>query len=237
MSNNHNRLIDYFASTDSVVTSGGINDSGMFGTNLRDERLLSFDGARAVSTWRIELPPGNNQFDLETVNDFVMHLNDMAREGGDMLRRAACEATECRGNFDFLTCSRTLPTLGNDSQLAAEPEYVPFPDGHRSVKVRRLGLYFEAPGTEPSRSHVIEFLPKHHLRHKHDDDCDCELPRVTCVASSEWPCFYHGILEATLVTRRGTAIDLGLRARVQVPTHPPRDMKKGRHAYAQYENR
>ena len=37
----------------SVVTSNAQNDSGMFEANLRDERYLPFEGAGAISQWRI----------------------------------------------------------------------------------------------------------------------------------------------------------------------------------------
>ena len=40
----------------------------------------------AVSRWRIELPPENNYFDLDTLTDVVLHLNYTAREGGELLR-------------------------------------------------------------------------------------------------------------------------------------------------------
>src|SRR5207247_895296 len=47
----------------SIVTSGGQNDSGLFETNLRDERYLPFEGAGAISEWLIEVPPATNSFD------------------------------------------------------------------------------------------------------------------------------------------------------------------------------
>ena len=50
------RFVDYFGATDVIVTSGGTNDSGMFETNLRDERFLPFEGAGAISTWNLSLP-------------------------------------------------------------------------------------------------------------------------------------------------------------------------------------
>ena len=50
------RFVDYFGTIQSIVTSSGNNDSGMFETNLRDERFLPFEGAGAESTWKLELP-------------------------------------------------------------------------------------------------------------------------------------------------------------------------------------
>jgi hypothetical protein len=70
----------------------------------------------------------------------------------------------------------------------------PFLPGRRVVSVHRLDLLFEAPGAKPSASRVVEFLVGHH-RHSHQVECDCERLFITCVASSEWPDLYHGVLE------------------------------------------
>ena len=35
---------------------------------------MPFEGAGAVSEWRLELPPSNNQFDLSTISDVIMHI-------------------------------------------------------------------------------------------------------------------------------------------------------------------
>lgn len=63
----------------------------MFEMNFRDERYLPFEYQGAVSHWRIELPRENNYFDLDTVSDLILRVAYTAREGGEMLRRAANE--------------------------------------------------------------------------------------------------------------------------------------------------
>jgi hypothetical protein len=75
----------------SIVTSTAQNDSGMFETNLRDERFLPFEGAGAESTWRLELPSEFRQFDYNTIADVILHLGYTARQGGDQLRQKAVE--------------------------------------------------------------------------------------------------------------------------------------------------
>jgi hypothetical protein len=67
-----------------IATSHGQNDSGMFELNFNDERFLPFEGAGAVSEWRLELPPENNQFDLATVSDAILHVRYTARPSGDL---------------------------------------------------------------------------------------------------------------------------------------------------------
>lgn len=83
------RFVDYFGAIQSVVTSGATNDSGLFETNLRDERFLPFEGSGAESTWRLELPSEFRQFDYNTISDIVMHVRYTARQGGNQLRTAA----------------------------------------------------------------------------------------------------------------------------------------------------
>lgn len=64
----------------------------MFELNFRDEHFLPFEGAGAISRWRIELPQDTNAFDFNTLSDVVLHLKYTAREGGEMLKREARDA-------------------------------------------------------------------------------------------------------------------------------------------------
>ncbi|BFU96283.1 MAG: protein of unknown function [Nitrospira sp.] len=83
------RFSDLFGPMQSVVTSSGQSDSGMFETNLRDERYLPFEGAGAVGTWRLELPADFKTFDYDSISDVILHLRYTAREGGEGLQAAA----------------------------------------------------------------------------------------------------------------------------------------------------
>jgi hypothetical protein len=77
------RFIDYYGSVQSIVTSSGQNDSGLFETNLRDERFLPFEGAGAISTWRLELPNEFRPFEYTTISDVILHVRYTARQGVD----------------------------------------------------------------------------------------------------------------------------------------------------------
>jgi hypothetical protein len=79
------RFVDYYGTIQSVVTSTGQNDSGLFETNLRDERFLPFEGAGAESTWKLELPAEFRQFDYNTISDVILHVRYTARQGGSLL--------------------------------------------------------------------------------------------------------------------------------------------------------
>jgi len=85
------RFSDYFGSLQSIVTSTGQNDSGLFETNLHDERYLPFEGSGAISVWQLELPTDLRQFDYETIADVILHVRYTAREGGGLLRKGAVD--------------------------------------------------------------------------------------------------------------------------------------------------
>ena len=77
------RFVDYIGAVQSIVTSTGQNDSGMFETYLRDERFLPFEGAGAESTWKLDLPKDYPAFDYATISDVILHVRYTARQGVD----------------------------------------------------------------------------------------------------------------------------------------------------------
>ena len=77
------RFVDYVGAVQSIVTSNGQSDSGMFETNLRDERFLPFEGAGAESTWKLDLPKDYRAFDYNTISDIILHIRYTARQGVD----------------------------------------------------------------------------------------------------------------------------------------------------------
>jgi len=77
------RFVDSLGAVQSIVTSSGQNDSGLFETNLRDERFLPFEGAGAESTWKLDLPKDYHAFDYATIADVILHIRYTARQGVD----------------------------------------------------------------------------------------------------------------------------------------------------------
>ena len=75
----------------SIATSTAQNDSGVFELNFRDERYLPFEGARVISSWKLELngkyanPKDSSktlnlaQFDYDSVSDIIIHIKYTAR--------------------------------------------------------------------------------------------------------------------------------------------------------------
>lgn len=83
------RFTDSFGAIESIVTSGGQNDSGLFETNLRDERYLPFEGAGAISDWGLDLSTAFRQFDYATISDIILHVRYTAKSGGADFRTKA----------------------------------------------------------------------------------------------------------------------------------------------------
>jgi hypothetical protein len=83
------RFRDQIGAIQSIATSSGQNDSGLFELNFRDERYLPFEGAGAISQWRLEIPKPFEQFDYDTITDLILHIRYTARDGGSKLKNAA----------------------------------------------------------------------------------------------------------------------------------------------------
>ncbi len=73
-----------FFNAQSICTSAGRADAGLFELAFRDERLLPFEGAGAHyedgKQWRFELS-GGNEFSFDSISDLVLHVNYTARQG------------------------------------------------------------------------------------------------------------------------------------------------------------
>uniref|UniRef100_UPI00190EA1E6 Tc toxin subunit A-related protein n=1 Tax=Calothrix rhizosoleniae TaxID=888997 RepID=UPI00190EA1E6 len=104
-----------------IAVSQGQNDSGTFELNFRDERYLPFEGAGAISNWRLELPQEFRQFDYQTISDVIIHLRYTSCEGGETLKTTALEhlmnyvqnASELskrEGLFRMLSLKHEFPT-------------------------------------------------------------------------------------------------------------------------------
>jgi hypothetical protein len=73
--------------------SHGQEDGGAFALDFRDERYTPFEGAGAISSWRIELP-AVKQFDYNTIHDVVLHMRYTAIAGSGAMRERASNAVK-----------------------------------------------------------------------------------------------------------------------------------------------
>jgi len=90
-----------------IATSSAQNDGGVFELSFRDERYLPFEGAGAISQWKLELNGKTKmqngeikdfaQFDYDSISDIILHLQYTAREDAGKFRQDAANHLE-----DFL---------------------------------------------------------------------------------------------------------------------------------------
>ncbi len=104
------------------------SDSGLFETNLRDERYLPFEGAGAISRWRLEIPNDVLQFDMESITDVVMHIRYTCREAGHLKQDAVTSVTDdvlqtpdnlmqlFSLNYDFANAWHAFTSAASDAQ-------------------------------------------------------------------------------------------------------------------------
>lgn len=126
-----------------IATSSAQNDAGLFDVNLRDERWLPFEGQGAVSQWSLSLDPRDNNFDISSVTDVVLHLRYSARFGGDASAvRAALKPKKARS---ILVSTRN--TFGdayyaffNPANLAATQQSLTLPISAQLFPFSNLGV-------------------------------------------------------------------------------------------------
>jgi hypothetical protein len=71
----------------------------------------------------------------------------------------------------------------------------PYLPGQRPVRMRRVELWFEAQDCGSVRNHEIEFVPDRDCACEDGSEECCERYFLTCVASEDWPCLFHGVIE------------------------------------------
>ena len=91
-------IYNYGAVPQKIAMGNAQDDPGLFITaiasNIADQRYLPFENAGAVSSWHLELPQLNNEVDLSTVGDVVLHLYYTALDGGAGLETAVTAYNE-----------------------------------------------------------------------------------------------------------------------------------------------
>jgi hypothetical protein len=207
------RIVRSYGATQSIVTSSGQNDSGMFEVNLRDERYLPMEYFGAACRLRIELLRETNFFETDECSDYLIHLKIGAREGGELLAVAAARSARRRLPGDgtrLFDLRHDMPDawnrLGHGHEkarpfsrgldLKVTEAMFPFVPLWKVSSVVRFHILVEAPHAEPGRVHTVRFYPQ---GHHHDDHvaCDCERIDVNCVASSHYAGMFYGEVDLT----------------------------------------
>ena len=194
---NDTRFVDYFGNVQSIVTSSAQSDSGMFETNLHDERYLPFEGAGAESTWCIELPTEYRQFDYNTISDVILHIRYTAREGGGAFKDAAIKSPKEKmlPNADtklmqIFSLQHDFPTewsaflSGSKFTATIKKVYFPYIIQGRSVELNEMTLHaISGNNIVPSESVDFSGFSK-----------DFNKPEFTFVLSETQEAFIHDVL-------------------------------------------
>lgn len=102
---NDPRFRDYIGAAESIVTSTGLEESGMF--DLSDDRRRPFERLGAISQWHLKLLAPYPQFARESISDAVWHLRLTARDGGDGLATQVTRDIQTAVNSMLLAEART----------------------------------------------------------------------------------------------------------------------------------
>ena len=156
------RFVDYLGAVQSIVTSGGSNDSGMFETTLRDERFLPFEGAGALSTWRLDLPKDYPAFDFATISDVLLHIRYTARQGvapgsvktalDDLFKDQSELALLLSLRQDFPSEWSAFVTGNADFTVSIRKDYFPYFTQNKAITITGLEIY---DGKDVSKHHAI----------------------------------------------------------------------------------
>jgi Tc toxin complex TcA C-terminal TcB-binding domain/Neuraminidase-like domain/Salmonella virulence plasmid 28.1kDa A protein len=120
-------VYNYGAVPQKIALGNAQDDPGLFQTalsnNLSDQRYLPFEGAGAVSSWRLEMPEATNEIDLSGVSDVVLHLYYTALYGGDALKGHVAQ-----NNIDNLPASGVRVFSARNDFAAPSPTVAnPYP--------------------------------------------------------------------------------------------------------------
>ncbi len=118
---NDSRFTKQFGAIQSIATSHGQNDAGVFELNFNDERYLPFEGAGVISDWKISIPKDTNMFNFNSLSDIIIHINYTARDGGSVLRQPALDAMKAKLPTNaavLLSLKHDFPAAWNEMLLS-----------------------------------------------------------------------------------------------------------------------
>ncbi|MGO9507522.1 MAG: hypothetical protein ACLPXZ_09330, partial [Mycobacterium sp.] len=152
--------------TPSIATSTAVNDGGIFELNFRDERYLPFEGAGAVSSWRLELPSQLRMFDYATISDIILHISYTARD--DDAFRATVETAivdsltayaSTAGMHRLFSLRRDFPDAFyqllnsggtvQQTHIKLAKEHYPYFLSTRTLNITGAGLFIQPEGADP----------------------------------------------------------------------------------------
>ncbi len=134
-----------------VALSHGVNDTGLFTLNFNDARYLPFEGTGVVSSWSLEIPHEENNFDFDNLSDIIMQLQYTALAGSSSFKGFV---KKVRGSFSgtrLLSLSQ-VPGWQEFMGSSLKPLHIPITPAQlranmSSYEVTSLSLYADGSGT------------------------------------------------------------------------------------------
>lgn len=150
------RFNDYYGAIQSIVTSSGQADGGLFDSNP-GERYLPFERVGvAGSQWQATLPSDVRQFDFDTITDLILHVRYTAREGGEPLKAAAIHNLQIKidkaqtvGSVCLYSVRHDFPSAWakfkttSTLSLGLTEELYPFWSQGRTIDIKRVEFFAE----------------------------------------------------------------------------------------------
>jgi hypothetical protein len=169
------RFVYNVGTIESIATSNGVADSGLFELNFHDERYLPFEGTGAISRWHLELPGGFRQFDYASISDVVLHLRYTAREdaglkavAGDALAATVddfAHAVGPTGLFQALSLRDQLPDAwwqlnqAHATTVTLTAAHLPYWTRNRSPVIVSVTWFATIGGTPTSPALTVDGTP------------------------------------------------------------------------------
>jgi hypothetical protein len=120
-------IYNYAANSQNIAMGNAQDDPGLFITaiasNIADQRYLPYENAGVVSSWHLEMPQINNEIDLSTVGDVVLHLYYTALDGGGEFK----SAVQANNLANLPTTGIKLFSAQNDFAAPAASVANPYP--------------------------------------------------------------------------------------------------------------
>jgi hypothetical protein len=139
------RFNDFYGAVQSIVTSTGQADGGVF-DSPGDQRLRPFERmGLAGSQWQLDLPSDVRQFDFNTITDIVLQVRYTARQGGDVLKASASQNLQTQIN--------KARTVGSVQLFSVRHE---FPSDWAKFQSVTIG------GATPTAALSLTLLPEHY---------------------------------------------------------------------------
>ncbi len=146
--------------TTTVATSTAQGDAGVFELSFRDERYMPFEGAGAVSSWRLELPSQFRPFDYQSINDVILNVSYTAEEDGVLRQDVESQNAAIAGsllhylNNNSLTrvfsLRQEFSSAFNRLMQAAVGTPVTF-----ELNERHFPLFLQGRGVNATAAHVV----------------------------------------------------------------------------------